>query len=84
MKSEYDFSNAKPGPVVPLPTNKVRITIRLDEEIINWFRDQVEIQGGGNYQSVINQVLKDYVHDQKEPLETTLRRVIQEELAKYK
>jgi hypothetical protein len=34
MKREYDFSNGKRGPVVPLPKGKTRITIRLDEEVI--------------------------------------------------
>ena len=83
MKDEYDFSKAKPGPVIPLPPGKTRITIRLDEDVIDWFRQQTETQGGGNYQTMINQVLRDFVLSQREPLEETLRRVIREELQNY-
>jgi uncharacterized protein (DUF4415 family) len=84
MKDEYDFQKAKRGPVTPLPIGKTRITIRLDEDVIDWFRQQTEIQGGGNYQSMINQVLRDYVLSQREPLEETLRRIIREELQNYR
>lgn len=59
MKREYDFSKAKRGPVVPVPKGKTRITIRLDDDVIEWFRDQVEKAGGGNYQSLINDALRD-------------------------
>ncbi len=54
MKQEYDFSKAKRGPVIPVPKGKTRITIRLDGDLIHWFRKQVEEAGGGNYQSLIN------------------------------
>jgi uncharacterized protein (DUF4415 family) len=84
MKDEYDFHKAKRGPVTPLPIGKTRITIRLDEDVIDWFRQQTEIQGGGNYQTMINQVLRDYVLSQREPLEETLRRIIREELQNYR
>lgn len=80
MNEEYDFSKGKRGAVVPLPPGKVRITIRLDEDGIDWFRRQVEQQGGGNYQTMINQALRAYVLQRQEPLEATLRRVIREEL----
>ena len=85
MKPEYDFSQGKRGAVEPLPASKTRITIRLDNEVIDWFRDYVEEAGGGNYQTLINNVLLNYVRDQqiKEPLETLLRRVLREELAAY-
>jgi len=84
MKDEYDFSKARRGAVIPLPPGKIRITIRLDEDVVDWFRQQTEVQGGGNYQTMINQVLRDYVLSQREPLETTLRRVIREELQNYR
>ena len=84
MKDEYDFRKAKRGPVIPLPVGKTRITIRLDEDVIDWFRQQTETQGGGNYQTMINQVLRDYVLSQREPLEETLRRIIREELQNYR
>ena len=84
MNEAYDFSKAKRGPVIPLPPGKTRITIRLDEDVIDWFRQQTETQGGGNYQTMINQVLRDFVLSQREPLEETLRRVIREELQNYR
>lgn len=61
-------------------TGKTPITIRLDDEILDWFRDQVERAGGGNYQTVINEVLRQHIQGVREPLEKTLRRVIREEL----
>ena len=82
MKREYDFSKAKRGAVVAVPKGKTRITIRLDDEILAWFRDQVERAGGGNYQSVINEVLRQHVHQVREPLEKIIRRVIREELSR--
>jgi uncharacterized protein (DUF4415 family) len=80
MKKEYDFSKGKRGAVVPVPSGKTRITIRLDDDVLDWFRDQVDKAGGGNYQSLINSALQDFVKRSREPLETTLRRVIREEL----
>jgi uncharacterized protein (DUF4415 family) len=80
MKREYDFSKAKRGPVMPVPKGKTRITIRLDDDVIEWFRDQVERAGGGNYQSLINDALRDHKERSREPLESTLRRVIREEI----
>ena len=80
MKHEYDFSRAKRGPVVSVPKGKIRITIRLDDDILDWFRDEVERAGGGSYQSLINDALRQHVRSAREPLETTLRRVIREEL----
>ena len=82
MKHEYDFSKAKRGAVVAVPQGKTRITIRLDDEILAWFRDQVERAGGGNYQSVINEVLRQHVQQAREPLEKIIRRVIREELSR--
>lgn len=76
MKDNYDFSNGKRGAVIK--NNKEKITIRLDSEVIQWFRDQVK--GGGNYQTLINEVLKAHVKRNGEPLEATLRRIIREEL----
>jgi uncharacterized protein (DUF4415 family) len=84
MKEEYDFSQGKRGAVIPMPAGKERITIRLDTEVLNWFRQQVNDQGGGNYQTMINQVLVDYVYAHQAPLEELLRRVVREELAHYR
>ena len=76
MRKEYDFKTAKRGPVVKVPKGKTRITIRLDEDIVAWFKEQVHRAGGGNYQSLINAALRDHVRHAGEPLEATLRRVL--------
>jgi uncharacterized protein (DUF4415 family) len=80
MKKEYDFSKAKRGAVVPPASGKTRITIRLDSDLLEWFRARVDEMGGGNYQSEINAALRQYVESERETLEKTLRRVIREEL----
>ena len=80
MKNEYDFRGARRGAVIPVAKGKTRITIRLDEDLVGWFRDQVERAGGGNYQTLINEALRQYVRNAQEPLERTLRRVIREEI----
>ena len=51
MKREYDFSKAKRGAVVPVPKTKEKITIRLDRDVLDWFRAEVDRAGGGNFQS---------------------------------
>jgi uncharacterized protein (DUF4415 family) len=81
MKPEYDFKKAKRGAVVPIPKGKTRITIRIDDDILCWFREQADRAGGGNYQSLMNEALSRHVRDAREPLEATLRRVIREELS---
>lgn len=80
MRKEYDFSKARRGPVVPIPTGKTRITIRIDDDILQWFKEQVHAAGGGNYQTLLNAALREYVKNEREPLAETLRRVIREEL----
>jgi uncharacterized protein (DUF4415 family) len=80
MENEYDFSLGKRGAIEQIPLGKTRITIRLDDDLIAWFRQQVEELGGGNYQTLINQVLREYVQSRREPLEGILRRVVREEL----
>ena len=81
MKKEYDFSKGKRGPVIQPDPNKVRITIRLDADIIEYFKKQVHKAGGGNYQTMINEALRHYLAKKQEPMnEETLRRVIREEL----
>lgn len=80
MKREYDFRDGKRGAVVPVPKTKTRITIRLDGDILDWFREQVDRAGGGNYQTLINEALRQHIHRSEEPFEKTLRRVIREEI----
>jgi len=83
MKSEYDFSRGKRGVVAKPSLGKTRITIRLDNEVLDWFRQQVHEQGGGNYQSLINNALKVHIEQQEPALEDMVRRVVREELASY-
>jgi hypothetical protein len=59
---------------------KTRITIRIDDDVLAWFRGEVRGGHGGGYQSLINLALRDYIA--REPLEATLRRVLREELAR--
>jgi Arc/MetJ family transcription regulator len=80
MKAQYDFAGGKRGPVLKAPAGKTRITIRIDDDLLQWFRKQVHAAGGGSYQTLINAALREYVGSRKEPLEATLRRVLREEL----
>jgi len=82
VRKQYDFSNAKRGAVVRGPAGKTRITIRLDDDVLAWFKDQVDRSGGGSYQSLINAALREHIRGTEEPLEKTLRRVLREELRK--
>jgi hypothetical protein len=81
---EYDFSAGRRGAVVAPAPGKTRITIRLDNELLDWFRRQVHQAGGGNYQSSINAALREYVEGRSPTLEQTLRlrRVVRQELAR--
>jgi uncharacterized protein (DUF4415 family) len=80
MNSEYDFSQGKRGAIEAIPPGKSRITIRLDDDVLAWFRTKVHERGGGNYQTLINDALQQYIQQKREPLEETLRRVLREEL----
>jgi metal-responsive CopG/Arc/MetJ family transcriptional regulator len=63
MRKEYDFSKAKLV-VPPKDPNKTRITIRLDTRILKWFWQRVDEAGGGNYQTMINDALKNYIESE--------------------
>jgi uncharacterized protein (DUF4415 family) len=78
---EYDFSQGRRGAVATPAAGKTRITIRLDQDILEWFKHKVQEAGGGNYQTLINQALREYMQYQDGFLAETLRRVIKEELA---
>ena len=75
-----DFSIGRRGAVVKPDPNKVRITIRLDGDVLEYFKQKVRRAGGGNYQTLINEALRDHIRTQSSPLEDTLRKVIREEL----
>jgi len=80
MKKEYNFTKGKRGAVRPAPKGKTRITIRIDDDILDWFRSEVDAAGGGNYQTLINNALREHITRQQEPIEVILRRVVREEL----
>ncbi len=84
MKSEYNFSKGKRGAIVPVAKGKTRITIRIDDDILEWFRGEVESTGGGSYQTLINNALREHITSQQEPIEVILRRVVREELTAAK
>jgi uncharacterized protein (DUF4415 family) len=79
-KEEYDFSRAKRGAVIASSPGKSRITIRLDNDLLAWFRRQVNAAGGGNYQTLINDALREHIEGRRESLEKALRRVLRQEL----
>lgn len=81
MKKEYDFSKAKRGAVVP-QKGKSRITIYLDDDVLNELRTRADKLGKG-YQTVINEALREYLGTSDKPInEDTLRRILREELKK--
>ena len=80
MKKEYDFSKGRRGAVLRVPPGKTRVTIRLDDDILDWFRLQVDDAGGGNYQTLINEALRSFMRQKQESLEAILRRVIRDEI----
>ncbi len=83
MKDEYDFSKGKRGAVLKTPSGKTRITIRIDDDVLEWFRTQVRLAGGSSYQTLINHALREHMRSTREDLEDTLRRVLREELPGY-
>ena len=80
MRKRYDFRGARRGAVATQPPGKTRITIRLDDGVLEWFKQRVHDAGGGNYQTLINQALREHIELRREPLEDILRRVLREEL----
>ena len=84
MKDNYDFHGGKRGRVVaepPLEPGKVRITIRLDEDLVDYFGVIADRSGGKTgYQTLINSALREYAEGKTPKWEETLRRVIREEM----
>lgn len=80
MEAEYNFSQGKRGAIDPTPSRQTRITISIDNDILDWFRRSVHLSGGGDYQALINEALRQYIEENRESLEETLRRVVREEL----
>ena len=78
MLEEYDFSEGKRGPVIA-QKGKTRITIFIDTDTLEWFRDQAEREGRG-YQTAINQALKNYIEQDRRPIQDIVREVVRKEL----
>ena len=87
MKDSYDFSKGRRGRVVaepPLEPGKVRITIRLDEDLIDYLGTIADRSGGKvGYQTLINSALREYCEGKTLKWEDTLRRIIREEMARH-
>jgi uncharacterized protein (DUF4415 family) len=86
MKRQYDLRKGKRGPVILLAPDKVRITIRLDRDIVDHFRDLVRKAHRGNYQTLINDALREQLRkpDLAEQVGAEVRTVLREELGKIK
>jgi uncharacterized protein (DUF4415 family) len=78
MRRAYDFKKARRGPAVPASPGKTRITIRLDNDLIEHFQKIVDDAGGGNYQTMINDALREFIRGSR--LEAMVRRAIREEV----
>jgi uncharacterized protein (DUF4415 family) len=79
MRKEYDFSNGTRGAVVPQP-GKTRITIYLDDQVLEAFRERADAAGRG-YQTMINEALRQHLGQSREPVDAdTVRRIVREEL----
>jgi uncharacterized protein (DUF4415 family) len=78
---DIDFSRAKRGAVVKPEPGKTKISIRLDNVVLHYFRSLVDKEGGGNYQTLINEALLEYVH-RRSTLDV-VRQAVREELAPY-
>lgn len=84
MKQQYDFSKGKRGRIIPAqpePAGKTRITIRIDDDLLDHFLKEAEASGGAlGYQTLINEALRQYVEGKAPKFEDTLRRIVREEI----
>lgn len=76
---DIDFSSAKRGPVIPAEPGKTKISIRIDNAVIEYFRAQVERAGNGNYQTLMNDALLAFI--QQRSVIDAVRQVVREELS---
>ncbi|MGD0838384.1 MAG: BrnA antitoxin family protein [Polyangia bacterium] len=80
MRNEYEFKKGRRGAILPAPAGKTRITIRLDDDILDWFRAQADAAGGASYQSMINDALRTITTEGPAKIEAVVRRVVRDEL----
>jgi len=79
MKKSYDFTGGRRGAVIP-QSGKSRITIHLDNDVLDEFRGRADAEGRG-YQTMINEALREFLGKKKSPVDAdTLRRILREEL----
>ncbi len=79
---EYDFTRGKRGAVIP-QQGKTRITICIDTDILEWFRDEAERERQG-YQTAMNQALRNYIKQDKRPIQDIVREAVRQELLKFR
>src|SRR3989441_9221797 len=80
-RRDIDFSRAKRGAIVKPEPGKTKISIRLDNAVLEHFRDLVDKAGGGNYQTLINDALLEHI--QRRSTLDAVRQVVREALAPY-
>jgi uncharacterized protein (DUF4415 family) len=78
---DIDFAHAKRGAIVKPEPGKTKISIRLDNTVLRYFRSLVDKAGGGNYQTLINNALLEHVH--RRSTIDVVRQAVREELAPY-
>jgi uncharacterized protein (DUF4415 family) len=78
---DIDFSRARRGAIVKAEPGKTKISIRLDNAVLQYFRGLVDGAGGGNYQTLINEALLEHVH-RRSTLDV-VRQAVREALAPY-
>lgn len=82
MEKQYDFSSAQRGPIITPESGITTIMLPIDNEVLEWFRDQVNRAGGGDYLKLINNALREHIHQTTHPIEDVVRRVVREELSR--
>jgi uncharacterized protein (DUF4415 family) len=65
MKDNYDFSQGKRGAVQPISSDQTKLTMLIDKDLLEWFGEQIDEAGGGDYLSLINEALREYVEQKK-------------------
>jgi hypothetical protein len=80
MKKEYDFSGGKRGAGIPT-SGMTRVSIHIEDEILDWFGEQIRKACGGSYTTMMNEALREYMRMRDGHAEERFRKVIREELA---
>lgn len=81
IKKEYDFTKGKRGSVI-LHKGKTRITIWIDTDVLEWFKNEAEREGQG-YQTAMNQALRNYTKQDKRQIQDVIRKAVRKELQRF-